>query len=124
MAATEKALTASGTDNAKAVAKRLAAARQAFVDAAEYIAAQSKSDPNAAYAGSVPYLLLAGNLVAGWQLGRALLVAEAAGDDAFMKAKAVTARFYADHILTRAPGLRDAIVEGAASVTALAPEAF
>ncbi|MFD1709506.1 acyl-CoA dehydrogenase [Ottowia sp. GY511] len=124
IAATEKALTASGTDNAKAVAQRLAAARQAFVDSAEYIAAQSKSDPNAAYAGSVPYLLLAGNLVAGWQLGRALLVAEAAGDDAFMKAKAVTARFYADHILTRAPGLRDAIVEGAASVTALAPEAF
>ena len=126
VAVTEKALTASGTDNARSVAKRLAAARQAFVEAAEFIAAQSKIDPNAAYAGSVPYLMLAGNLVAGWQLGRALLVAEAAdsGDAAFMKAKVATARFYADHILTRAPGLRDAIVDGAASVTALAPEAF
>ncbi|HRL30435.1 MAG TPA: acyl-CoA dehydrogenase [Ottowia sp.] len=125
--ATEKEL-AAGSDDAKAVAKRLKAAREAFVDVVDFIAAQSKADPNAAYAGSVPYLLLAGNLVAGWQLGRALLVAEkqlAAGHDtAFMKAKVATARFYADHILTRVPGTRDAIVDGAGSVTALALESF
>ena len=72
--------------------------------------------------------MLAGNLVAGWQMARALIAAEdrlAAGEDAaFMTAKIATARFYAEHILTRAPGLRDAIVEGAASVTALALDAF
>jgi hypothetical protein len=72
--------------------------------------------------------MLAGNLMAGWQLGRALLAAEAAlaqgRDAAFMQAKIVTARFYADHILTRAPGLRDAITQGADSVTALPLEAF
>jgi len=125
--ATEKEL-AAGSDNAKAVAKRLKAAREAFVDVVDFIAAQSKADPNAAYAGSVPYLLLTGNLVAGWQLGRALMAAEkqlAAGHDvAFMTAKMATARFYADHILTRVPGVRDAIVDGAHSVTALALEAF
>ena len=125
--ATEKEL-AAGSDDAKAVAKRLKAAREAFIDVVDFIAAQAKADPNAAYAGSVPYLLLAGNLVAGWQLGRALLVAEkqlAAGHDtAFMKAKVATARFYADHILTRVPGTRDAIVDGAGSVTALALESF
>ena len=125
--ATEKEL-AAGSDDAKAVAKRLKAAREAFVDVVDYIAAQAKADPNAAYAGSVPYLLLTGNLVAGWQLGRALLAAEkqlAAGQDAaFMKAKIATARFYADHILTRVPGTRDAIVDGAGSVTALALESF
>ena len=124
---TEKTL-AAGSDAAKAVARRLGAARRAFVDVVDFIASQAKTDPNAAYAGSVPYLLLAGNLVAGWQLGRALLVAEtelAAGHDvAFMKAKITTARFYAEHILTRAPGVRDAIVEGAHSVTALALESF
>ena len=58
----------------------------------------------------------------------ALLVAEeelAKGvDAAFMQAKITTARFYADHLLTKAPGLRDSIVEGADSVTALALEAF
>ena len=72
--------------------------------------------------------MLAGNLVAGWQLARALLVAEdqlAQGEDAaFMQSEIITARFYADHILARAPGLRDSIVEGADSVTALALEAF
>lgn len=124
---TEKEL-AAGSADAQAVGKRLAAARQAFVDVVNFIAAQAKSDPNAAYAGSVPYLMLAGNMVAGWQMGRALLVAEqqlAKGQDAaFMQAKIVTARFYADHILTRAPGIRDAIVEGAGSVTALSMDAF
>ena len=125
--ATEEEL-AAGSDDAKAVAKRLKAAREAFIDVVDFIAAQAKADPNAAYAGSVPYLLLTGNLVAGWQLGRALLAAEkqlAAGQDAaFMKAKIATARFYADHILTRVPGTRDAIVDGAGSVTALALESF
>ena len=61
-------------------------------------------------------------------MARALIVAEdrlAAGEDAeFMHAKIATARFYADHILTKAPGLRDSIVEGADGVTALALEAF
>jgi len=41
-----------------------------------------------------------------------------------MQAKIVTTRFYADHLLTKAPGIRDAIVEGAECVTALALEAF
>jgi hypothetical protein len=41
-----------------------------------------------------------------------------------MQAKVLTARFYADHILTRVPGLRDSIVEGYAGVTDMALEAF
>jgi hypothetical protein len=41
-----------------------------------------------------------------------------------MRAKITTARFYADHLLTKAPGIRDSIVEGAESVTALAVDAF
>ena len=128
IAATEAELAARDSAAALAVARRLEAARTAFEQAAVYIAGQAKSNPNAAFAGSVPYTMLAGNLVAGWQLARALMVAEdrlAAGEDTdFMTAKIATARFYAEHILTRAPGLRDAIVEGAASVTALALEAF
>ena len=56
--------------------KRLAAAREAFVDVVDFVAGNTKADPNAVFAGSVPYLMLAGNLVAGWQMARALLVAE------------------------------------------------
>ena len=125
---TEAELKRRGNADASAFGKRLAAARQAFVEVVEYIVAQSASNPNAAYAGSVPYLMLSGNLMAGWQMGRALLAAQdqmAAGDDTeFMQAKIATCRFYADHILARVPGLRDGIVEGADSVTAMALEAF
>jgi alkylation response protein AidB-like acyl-CoA dehydrogenase len=126
--ATEGALAKNGSDDAKAVLKRLTAARRAFLDVVDFMAGQAKADPNAVYAGSVPYLMLAGNLVAGWQLARSLLVAQelaAQGEDLpFMQAKIATARFYAEHLLARAPGTRDAIVEGAASVTALALDAY
>ena len=126
--ATERELAARSSAAAQAMRRALTAAREAFVDVVGFVTARVGEDPNAVYAGSVPYLLLAGNLAAGWQLARALLVAEdrlAAGDDAaFMRAKITTARFYADHILSRVPGLRHAIVEGAAGVTEMAADAF
>jgi hypothetical protein len=125
---TEFELQQSGSDDALAVAMRLKAARLAFLDVVAFVAANTKTQPNDVFAGSVPYLMLAGNLMAGWQLARALLVAQeqlAKGQDtAFMQAKIITARFYADHLLTKAPGLRDSIVEGAACVTELALDAF
>jgi hypothetical protein len=128
IAATEAQLAARQSIAARAMAKRLAAAREAFEQVLAYVVGNAKANPSAVFGGSVPYLMLAGNLVAGWQLARALIVAEdrlAAGDDApFMTAKIATARFYAEHILTRVPGLRDSIVDGGDSVTALALEAF
>lgn len=122
--ATEAELKRQGGADALAVARHLAAARAAFVDVVDFLVTQQ--DPNAIYAGSVPYLMLAGNLMAGWQLARALLAAQAnlAQDQAFMQAKISTARFYAEHILPRTAGQRAAIVEGAASVTALPLDAF
>ena len=126
--ATESELLKRDSAAARAMAKQLAAARRAFLDVVEFVVAQAKSNPNAVFAGSVPYLMLGGNLVAGWQMARALLVAEQrlgeGSDVEFMRAKIVTARFYADHILSRAPGLRDSIVEGAAGVTEMALEAY
>ena len=128
IAKTEAELAASSNADAQAMAKRLKAAREAFVDVVDFMAANGKANPNAAYSGSVPYLMLAGNLVAGWQMGRSLLVAltpEAQEQDAaFMAAKVTTARFYGDHILSKVPGMRDSIVEGADSVTALPLDAF
>ena len=126
--ATEALLLTNASADALAVAKRLKAAREAFLDVVTFVAANTRSNPNAVFSGSVPYLMLAGNVMAGWQMGRALLVAQdelAQGVDvAFMKAKITTARFYADHLLTKAPGMRDAIVDGAQSVTELALESF
>ncbi|MCZ2441427.1 MAG: acyl-CoA dehydrogenase [Burkholderiales bacterium] len=125
---TEAALSARPGAACAAMARRLQAARQALLQAVDYVVATAKGDPNAAFAGSVPYLMLTGTVVAGWLLGRALMAAEdrlAEGVDAdFMRAKITTCRFFAEHLLTRAPALRDSVVEGAASVTALALEAF
>ncbi|MBI5907152.1 MAG: acyl-CoA dehydrogenase [Burkholderiales bacterium] len=126
--ATEGQLIAQGSAAAKAVAKRLKAARQAFVDVVNFVVGNTKASPNAVFAGSVPYLMLAGNLMAGWQMARSLLAAQEellkGNEAAFMQAKITTAVFYADHLLSKAPGIRDSIVEGADSVTALALEAF
>ncbi|HET7794642.1 MAG TPA: acyl-CoA dehydrogenase, partial [Rhizobacter sp.] len=129
IAGTEAELAKRDSVAARAMLTRLKAARVAFEQVVDFVAGGTKGNPNAVFAGSVPYLMLAGNLMAGWQLARALLVAESQlkageGDAAFLNAKVTTARFYADHILSRVPGIRDAIVEGADSVTALALEAF
>ena len=125
---TEAALRANGSADAVAVAARLQTAREAFLQVVDFVAGNTKASPNAVFAGSVPYLMLAGNLMAGWQLGRALLVAQeriSAGNDvAFMQAKVITARFYADHLLVRTGALRDSILDGAASVTALPLDMF
>ncbi|MBC7993934.1 MAG: acyl-CoA dehydrogenase [Rhizobacter sp.] len=129
IAVTEAELAQHDSVPARSVLKRLTAARVAFEQVVDFVASGTKGNPNAVFAGSVPYLMLAGNVMAGWQLARALLVAESQlkageGDVAFLTAKVTTARFYADHILSRVPGVRDAIVEGADSVTALALDSF
>jgi butyryl-CoA dehydrogenase len=83
----------------------------------------------AVHAGAVPFLKLTGIVCGGWQMARAALAAQAslakgAGNVAFLKAKIGTARFFADHVLAQGPGLRDAVVQGAAGVLALAEEQF
>ncbi len=129
IAPTEKELAARSGAAARAMHKRLKAGREAFEQVVDFVAGSTKASPNAVFAGSVPYLMLAGNLAAGWQLARALLVAEdqlanGEGDAAFLRAKVATAHFYADHLLSKLPGMRDAIIDGADSVTALALESF
>ncbi len=129
--ATEGELISRPSAACQAMAKRLGAARHAFEDVVSFVADHTKTQPNAVFAGSVPYLMMAGTTVAGWQMARALMVAEDAlaapaadTDVAFMAAKIATARFYGDHILNKVPALRDSIVEGADAVTALALESF
>ena len=129
VASTETDLAAVDTAAARAVAHRLKAAREAFESVVDFVVAHTRSQPNAAFAGSVNYLLLTGQLGAGWQLGRALVVAQrqlaaGEGDAAFLEAKIATAHFFADHVLSRAPSLRDCIVDGADSVLAMPLESF
>ncbi|MDL2356590.1 MAG: acyl-CoA dehydrogenase, partial [Pseudomonadota bacterium] len=112
-----------------AILHHLAVASTALEAVIEYIVANAKTDVKAVYAGSVPYLRLAGIVLGGWQMARAAIVAQQklarqAADAAFYLAKIGTARFFADHVLSRAPGLRSAIVGGSAGVLALSIHQF
>ncbi len=107
-----------------AIRNALAAGAQALEESVNFIVAGARSDIRAVFAGSVPYLKLAGIVFGGWQLARAAQAAEkllksGTEDAAFMNAKIGTARFFADHILSQAAGLRASITAGAAGVLAL-----
>ncbi len=92
--------------------RHLSAGSLSLARAAEFIVAKAKSDPNAVFAGSVPYLKLAGIVLSGWQMARAMLVAQQkrGDDEAFFSAKIATAQFFAEHVLATAPGIEASIV--------------
>jgi butyryl-CoA dehydrogenase len=124
---TQNNLSASQNPDLQAIAKRLAEASSALTDVVSYVAATAKSDIKAAFAGSVPYLKMAGIVFGGWQMARAAAVAAdklGSGDADFYSAKIATARYFADHYLSQAAGMRTAIVEGSAGVLALAEAQF
>jgi alkylation response protein AidB-like acyl-CoA dehydrogenase len=126
---TESELAASSSADCAAIRKQLAAASSALEEVVTYVAANMKSDIKAVFAGSVPYLKMAGVVLGGWQMARAALIAEqklkaGEGDAKFYQAKIATARFFADHILTQAAGLRTSIIEGSAGVLALSEDQF
>jgi alkylation response protein AidB-like acyl-CoA dehydrogenase len=98
----------------KSMQRHLSAGNLALARVVEFVVAKVKSDPNAVFAGSVPYLKLAGIVLGGWQMARALLVAsdKRGEDEAFYGAKIATAQFFAEHILSQAPGIEASIVSG------------
>ncbi|WP_277184047.1 acyl-CoA dehydrogenase [Caballeronia sp. BR00000012568055] len=112
----------------KSMHRHLSAGSLSLARSIEFIVAKYKSDPNAVFAGSVPYLRLAGTVLCGWQMARAMLVSHAkrAGDERFHTAKIATAEFYAEHILSHAPGIEASIIsaKGTEGVLALSEDQF
>lgn len=127
--ATEAELgTQDGADCA-AIRKQLAQGAAELEAVVDYVVANIKSDIKGVFSGSVPYLKLAGIVLGGWQMARAALIAQqklsaGEGDAGFYKAKIATARFFAEHILSQAAGIRTSITEGSAGVLALDIEQF
>lgn len=111
-----------------AIRKSLGSGITAVEEAVAYILATYNADIKAASVGSVPFLKLLGIVAGGWQMARAALVAKRRvvdrGDDGFYRAKLVTARFYADHVLSQASGLAYAVVNGAAGALELPEDLF
>ncbi|MBR8657523.1 acyl-CoA dehydrogenase [Achromobacter sp. Marseille-Q0513] len=104
---TEDALLARNEPAATRVAGPLKAAREALASAVDYVLANAAGHTNAVFAAAVPYLMLAGTTLAGWQMARALLASLdlKQEDPEFHAAKIATAQAYALHKLTQAPGL-------------------
>ncbi|CAD6530128.1 acyl-CoA dehydrogenase [Paraburkholderia metrosideri] len=108
--------------------KYLAQGHDSLSAVVDFVVANTKSDPNAVFAGSVPYLKLAGVVLGGWQMARSLLVAAQKRDEdpSFYGAKIATAQFYAEHVLPQASALEASIVsaKGGESVLALSADQF
>src|ERR1019366_9509180 len=90
-------------------------------DATEVLRAQVTEAPARAYAVAVPYLHLCGLVLGGAMMARSAALAGAAlaaanAEQTFYRAKLVTARFYAEHVLPRSLGLLRIIKSGGASV--------
>ncbi|WP_424987198.1 acyl-CoA dehydrogenase [Microbulbifer sp. S227A] len=121
IAETEAAL-GQGDDTAQSIGKALSEARGAFETTLDWMLEHSRRDIDSAFAGAVPFLMLAGTLAAGWKLAKGALAAQAAldagRDPAFMTRKITTALFFAQHILPECQAEQARILTGAASVLA------
>jgi len=87
-----------------------------------------KDAPQQAMLASFPYLMQCGYVMGGWHMARALLAAEqaiAAGEShPTYHAKIHSARFYIEHILPRAHGLANSVVNSDDDILTMADELF
>jgi acyl-CoA dehydrogenase len=118
-----------GSDNAtlKGLADALGTGIAALDEATNWLLANYDAKPQAAAAGSVPFLKLTGIVVGGWLMARSAQIAATrldAADGDFYKAKLATAAYFAQHVIPEANSYRDAIVNGAESVLALEEALF
>ncbi len=93
--------------------------------ATQWLLDHGATDPNAALAGSAPYLRLLGTVVCGGLMAGAALTAleqiEAGVDTEFYEAKLISAKFFGEQLLPTATGLVGAVCAGADDLFALAP---
>jgi alkylation response protein AidB-like acyl-CoA dehydrogenase len=97
--------------------------------ARQWLLHHAREDRNVAGAAGVNFLMLLGYLCGGWLLGQSALKASArlvagGGDQSFLQAKRITARFFCEHLLPRTGACLAAIEAGAESVMALAEDQF
>ncbi|MEO0497959.1 MAG: acyl-CoA dehydrogenase [Pseudomonadota bacterium] len=117
---TETELHGQNDADAAIIAQCLAEAREDFADALEWLLETKSEDIDGVYAGSVPFLTMAGTLACGWQLGRAAIAAlkerPQTGRADFLNEKIMTARFFAEHILAETGVDAKRVMRGSTSV--------
>ena len=82
-----------------------------------------------ALAGATPYLRLLGDVVGGWMLGKQALAASAhiaagEGPQDYWRTRIGLARVYSEQILAQAPGLTQAVTQGAVDLFRATPESL
>jgi alkylation response protein AidB-like acyl-CoA dehydrogenase len=104
------ALRWSGYGDARAFSERLMAACDALRGSVDWMLDKQRSSRREVYAGAVPYLELWGTVCGGWMHALRLQAAIRGGVSSdSLVANAVSARFYAEHFLIRAPALASTI---------------
>jgi hypothetical protein len=98
-------------------APRLRHAALALERATAWLGERQHNDLATALAGATPYLRLFALALGGALLAREALAARGSGDGNDGAARAALARFFAEHVAVAAPGLAQAVMEGADSVT-------
>ncbi len=111
------------------VRSALAEGARALAESVDYLLVSFGKDVMATFAGAVPFLKLMGVVAGGWQMARSARIAEerlaeGKGDKAFYEAKIATARFFADQVLSQAPGLATAVTSGGAGALSIDEEQF
>jgi hypothetical protein len=125
----EEAAAAKGDATLGDFAEKLEKALGQLQTATLWFVKNGMQNPNQAGAGAYPYMHLMGIVALGlmWlRMAKAASEALAGGaeDKAFLEAKLVTARYFADRIMPEAGALRRQIEGGSEAMMALAPEQF
>jgi len=125
----EETAAAEGIEATAVIATALKKALGELQAATMWFMANGMKNPENVGAGAVPYMHLMGIVATGlmWlRMAKAAAELKAAGegDAAFLDAKLVTARFFAERIAPDAGALRRKIEGGAESLMALPPEMF
>jgi len=123
----DQQLTAASGDFA-AIGARFTPALAALEDATSWYLENSATDADLGSAVGVDYLMLAGNVICAWLMGKAALAAQRHIDmgssDDFYAHKIKTAVYFAEHILPRSEAQALMVKAGSASVMAIDADSF
>jgi acyl-CoA dehydrogenase len=111
------------------VRKAVARGRKRLEEATNWLLGKAQDEPAVVYLAAFDYLMLAGTVIGGWQMGRAAEISHRKldgkqGNADFYMAKLITARFYAEEIMPRSAGYFEAATSGGSAAMELPEEQF
>jgi len=119
----------SGGADLETIRLAVATGRQRLEKATMWLLGNAQDNPAAVFSAANDFLMLAGTVIGGWQMGRAAQVAQQKlqakeGDAGFNQAKITTAKFYAEQILPRSAAYFAAVTSGSTAAMELPEEQF